>query len=185
MKKFLVIGPSKSSQYFYDGEYPEQIKLDSNIKIIGIHRVFPHLNIKLDYWTWSDPDAAIDGLRIYTTNQTKECFFKLPQIILPIYQKSLDSFRNNCGTSPLLRNPKRQSDRNLYHNTIQMLDRMGKITWIENAISTKTIPTNHVLFKDPQLRFNNERTYFGSVPFEVTSKIKDKVIQLLKNSTNL
>ena len=61
MKKLLVVGPAESAQYFCSDEYPGQIELDANIEIIGMHRVFPHLNIPLTYWTWSDPDAGTVG----------------------------------------------------------------------------------------------------------------------------
>lgn len=166
MKKFLVVGPAESAQYFCSDEYPGQIELDANVEIIGMHRVFPHLNIPLTYWTWSDPDAAIEGLRVYTSTQTKPEFDKLPQIILPIYQKNLTLFRTNCGSSPLEKDASRQDDRDFYHSVLEWLDKMGKITWIENAVNTKMIPHDHKVFKDPIFRFNGEYTYFGTVPFD-------------------
>ena len=169
MKKFLVVGPAQSAQYFAGSDYDGKIEIEGNTKIIGMHRVFPHLNIPLDYWTWSDPDAAIEGLRVYTTANTKPEFDKLPQIILPIYQKNLNMFRANCGTSPLEKDPSRQEDRDFYHSSLDWLDKIGKITWIENAVNTKTIPHDHKIFKDPRLRFNGEHTYFGSVPFDGVS----------------
>ena len=166
MKKFLVVGPTESAQYFAGNDYDGKIEIEGNTKIIGMHRVFPNLNIPLDYWTWSDPDASLEGLRVYTSTQTKPEFDKLPQIILPIYQKNLDMFRANCGTSPLEKDPSRGEDRDFYHSSLEWLDKLGKITWIENAVNTKTIPHDHKIFKDPRLRFNGEYTYFGTVPFD-------------------
>jgi len=169
MKKFLVVGPAESAQYFCSDEYPGQIELDASVDIIGMHRVFPHLNIPLTYWTWSDPDASLEGLRVYISSKDETEFNKLPQIILPIYQKNLDMFRANCGTSPLEKDPSRQEERDFYHSALEWLDKLGKITWIKNAVNTKSIPHDHKIFKDPRLRFNGEHTYFGSVPFDGVS----------------
>lgn len=165
MKKFLVIGTGDSVIHYTKMD----IEIPHDIKIIGMHRAFPYFKenagIEFDYWTWSDPDASIDGLRIYM-NTSNGDFEKLPQIILPYYQKNLNLFDKNCGTSPLYVKRERAKDRVFYENSVKRLDELGKITWIENAINTKTIPTNHDVFTDASVRFNGKHTYFGSVPYD-------------------
>ena len=165
MSKFLVIGTGDSAIHYTKID----IEIPDDIKTIGMHRAFPYfkenVGIELDYWTWSDPDASIDGLRVYMSTP-KEKLNKLPQIILPHYQKTLGSFSVNCGTSPLQKNSSRGAERKFYNNSVQYLDECGKIEWIENAISTKIIPKNHPVFTDPIVRFDGRNTYFGTVPFD-------------------
>ena len=167
MKKFLVIGTGDSSIH------QAQLGFDipNDVITIGMHRVLPHINqwcdLKLDYWTWSDPDAAIEGLKLYMSkNHTISNYKMLPQIVLPYYLRDLEIFNINCGTSPLYKNPDRVEDREFYKRAIDILDVAGKITWIDNAINTKTIPTDHDVYKKPGNRFKGENTYFGTVPFD-------------------
>ena len=165
MSKFLVIGTGDSAIHYTKMD----IKIGDHIKIIGMHRAFPYfreeVGLELDYWTWSDPDASLEGLRVYMSTP-KEKLDELPQIVLPYYQKTLGSFNVNCGTSPLQRNPKRGDERKFYNESVQYLDECGKIDWIENAINTKIIPIDHPVFTDPLVRFDGRNTYFGTVPFD-------------------
>lgn len=165
MNKFLVIGPATSAEHYSKLD----LELETNIKLIGMHRVFPYLRdslrVELDYWTWSDPDAAIDGLRIYMS-ATEDELTALPTIILPYYQRKLELFNVNCGTSPLYSNAHRLSEREFYEKSLEYLSNKGKVKWIENAINTKIISKDHLIFSDPSVRFNGKNTYFGTVPFD-------------------
>lgn len=167
MKKFLVIGTGDSTIH----QATIGMNVPNDVIKIGMHRVFPHLNkwsdLKLDYWTWSDPDASVDGLRIYMSkNHIISNFKLLPQIVLPYYLKDLELFNINCGSSPLYKDEARDDDRKFYKKAIDTLDSAGKITWIDNAINTKTIPIDHDIYKNPGNRFKGENTYFGTVPFD-------------------
>ena len=167
MKKFLVIGTGDSSIH----QSKLGFDIPGDVITIGMHRVFPNLtdssNLKLDYWTYADPDAAIDGFRLYMSkNHTMSNYKMLPQIVLPYYFRDLEIFNINCGTSPLYKNPDRDDDREFYKRAIDTLDVAGKITWIDNAINTKTIPPTHDIHSRPANRFKGENTYFGSVPFD-------------------
>jgi len=167
MKKFLVIGTGDSSIY----QAKLGFDIPSDVITIGMHRVLPHINqwcdLKLDYWTWSDPDAGIEGLKLYMSkNHTLSNYKMLPQIVLPYYLRDLEIFNINCGTSPLYKDKERVDDRTFYRNAINTLDSAGKITWIDNAINTKTIAPDHDIYKKPGNRFKGENTYFGTVPFD-------------------
>lgn len=159
MKKVLAIGPAESAE-----ELSKQGLDTSSFDIVlGMHRVFPHLNIDLDLWTWADPDASIDGLTAFMENKVIG-LESMPNIILPWYFESLDKFKENCGTSPILKANKKI--RSLYREAIDLLDQKNKIVWIKNAVNTKTIPPTSNVFSNPELRFNSNKTYFGSVPYD-------------------
>ena len=61
--------------------------LNPNIKKFAFHRSFMLLKergVDVDYWTWTDPDAAESGLEWMKANPTS----KHPKIILPYWSRS-------------------------------------------------------------------------------------------------
>lgn len=159
LKKVLAIGPGESAI-----ELSKQGLDTSSFDIVlGMHRVFPHLNVDLDFWTWADPDASIEGLTAIL-DMNPGNFENIPNIILPWYLDSIENFKQNCGSSPILKASNKIKD--LYTNTIKILNESKKITWINNAINTKTISPASEIFSNPNLRFNSGITYFGSVPYD-------------------
>jgi len=61
--------------------------LHPNIKKIAFHRAFMLLKergVEVDYWTWTDPDAAESGLRWMVENPNENH----PKIILPYWSSS-------------------------------------------------------------------------------------------------
>ena len=166
MKKFLVIGTGDSTLNELDTTLNN---IPDDVITIGMHRVLPYVtdrcSLKLNYWTWSDPDAAVEGLRIYMSKSEME-LKSMPDIVIPYYLGNLKLFKIHCGTSPLVNNPNRDSDRKFYNDSLEFLSKVGKIVWIENAVNTKSIPTDDDLYSNPAIRFSGEKTYFGSVPFD-------------------
>jgi hypothetical protein len=156
--KLLAIGPSDSTI-----QLGEKLKnLNPDIKTIGLHRAFPYLkqnhNIDLDYWTWGDPNSTQMGFD-YIKNNPNE---PIPHIILPKWSKTISTFNNLSGTTQLNRYPKRIRE---YEDTLQKFEKKGKVTFIENALPTKGIKDTQ-LITNPKLRFSDQFTIFGTVPFD-------------------
>jgi len=156
--KILVIGPGESTQWFFSRN---DINIPKDVILFGMHRVFPHIKtITLDYWTWGDPDAAIEGLSIFNNSEKVD---SLPDIIIPSYMSTVAEFSKNCGTSTLT-GGRRNSDIEIYNSTI---DKLGdKVTLVPNSFNTKTIGKSHKVFSNIKERFSRENNYFGSVPFD-------------------
>mgnify|MGYP003565385237 CR=1 FL=1 len=157
--RILAIGPGESTQWLFSRE---DVKIPEDVITIGMHRVFPYIkNIKLDYWTWGDPDAAIEGLRIFNTSKNLE---NLPTVIIPSYMETVADFSANCGTSPLTFQ-RRVNDINLYNSTISKL-KGSKVKLVPNSYNTKTLGKSHKIFSKVEERFSRKNNYFGSVPFD-------------------
>lgn len=152
--KILVIGPGESTPWLFN---QKNLKIPEDVKTFGLHRVFPHISKNLDFWTWGDPDASMEGLNLYINSYEEE----YPQIIVPHYMKDTVIFSKNCGTSPLTRNINAIK---AYNSSMQALSKEGKITYIDKCRNTRTLPKNDLVFNIPEIRFNSENTYFGTVP---------------------
>jgi hypothetical protein len=156
--KILTIGPGESTQWMFGRG---DLNIPDDIIILGMHRVFPHIkNVSLDYWTWGDPDASIEGLRCYEKSDMGE----LPNIILPSYFEDIELFNANAGTSPI--NHGGKNIISFYNNIVKKLKEENKLNIINNSFNTRILPITHEIYSNPQTRFNGESTYFGTVPFD-------------------
>jgi hypothetical protein len=159
--KILTLGTGPSTQNFIDCK----LKLKSDISTLTFHRAFPYFlknsntHYTIDYWTWADPDAALDGLNYYNRLQLNE-LYKLPKIIIPFWLLNIELFNKYSGTSRINLNPNGIS---LYNSTLKKLNDANQLIIIKNANSTKNIKTDHEIFSNISTRFNST-IYFGSVP---------------------
>lgn len=157
--RILTIGPAESTVEFVKRE----MEIQDDIVLFGMHRVFPFFKNKtgkqIDYWTWGDPDAAIEGLKEYDKGNVEE----LPTIIVPYWMENTSIFKANCGTSPILKNP---ANSEFYNRMMKALISKNKVVIIQDAISTKSIKKDDIVFKDPSVRFKRDNHYFGTVPFD-------------------
>ena len=152
--KIIAVGPGNSAEWFFN---QKNLNLPNDVKLLAYHRVFPFVEHRFDYWTWTDPHAAIEGLDAYIKQKQKKL---LPKIIVPFWMKTISLQKKHGGTSPLHRDPKKCF---FYDQTIDYLNKQGHIHFIEDAISTKDIPLDDLVFSNPKLRFN-KKVYFGTVP---------------------
>ena len=160
IKRILVIGPGVSSVELLNKSF----KISSDIFTLGLHRIFPLYNnntgLKLDFWTWGDPHGAVEGLRIFEKMKPED----RPKIILPYWMENLNLFYKHSGTSPIKSAP--PGDREIYHKVIESIKGTEELILIDNAVTTKLLPSNHEVFKNPEKRFKGENTYFNSAPFD-------------------
>lgn len=81
--KIITLGTGESCDFHSSKLH----NLNPEIKKIAFHRAFMLLKergIDVDYWTWTDPDAAESGLKWMVDNPDA----KHPKIILPYWSKS-------------------------------------------------------------------------------------------------
>lgn len=153
--KILAIGPGESTQWLFNRK---DLDIPQDITLLGMHRVFPHIDIDLDYWTWADPDASIEGLKLYKGPEGS-----FPKVILPSYLINISSFSTNAGTSPIIKQSKNSL---LYDTNIEKLKENGKVEIIPNSKNTRILPKTHKIFTNPVERFKGDAYYFGTVPFD-------------------
>lgn len=159
IKKVLALGPGESINGFIAGKVP----VEDDILVLGMHHVFPRITQsgnRVDFWTWGDPHAAIAGLVEYRKLKPG----KRPKIILPYWMLDLPTFLKHSGTTPLTRSS--AGDREMYQDVLNSIKGTNELILIENAVTTKLLPTNHEIFKNPESRFNGKHTYFNSAPFD-------------------
>lgn len=150
--KIIAVGPGNSTEWFFN---QKELKIPNGVKLLAFHRVFPFVEHSFDYWTWTDPDAAIDGLK-----STKN----IPKVIVPFWMKSISSQKKHGGTSSI----HHQIDKsNFYDKSISALIKNSNINFIENCVSTKNLSPVDPVFNRPNLRFD-EKVYFGTVPCDGT-----------------
>lgn len=163
IKRILAIGPGESTIDLFNKPF----KLPSDVVTIGLHNVFnflSSLNIKLDYWTWTDPNGAIKGLNIYHSIQSN---FR-PKIIIPYWMRDLSIYNQMIGSSPLTRGP--ESDKKLYHKIINQCEIDKDLIIVNNAIPVKKLPKTHEIFVNPINRFDKKNVIIGTDPFNMPEK---------------
>jgi hypothetical protein len=163
IKRILAIGPGESTADLFSRPF----ELAPDVITIGLHNVFNllnSLNIKLDYWTWADPNGSINGLGIYNSLKTD---FR-PKIIIPYWMQNLNLYTQNIGTSPLTRGP--EPPKNLYHRTLKQCEIDQDVILITNAIPVNKLPKNHDIFVNPINRFNKKNVIIGTDPFNMPKK---------------
>lgn len=165
--KILIVGPGQSAV-----DLLRDNQLRDDIKVFGMHRIFPWIidrGYTLDYWTWGDPDASINGLKVYQKTPDNE-LDSLPTILIPSYAETIASFLNNAGTTPISRHAENTK---LYNEQVARLKRCGKLISIP-ATNTRKLPRNHSLFTNPESRFETpDHVFIGSVPFDKRSSESD------------
>jgi hypothetical protein len=169
------IGPS------FVENYKKLKNIKDDIQILAYHRCLWFLKqegIKVNYWTFNDPDGALLSLKWLMENLDDP---NRPKIIVPHFLKNLNENTKYGGTSAMLRvgrtfegkdtNDPLYSVRNnweFYHTSIKTLDERGEIEWIEST-STRYIgndPKNEI-FTSPAKRFeDNKPMIIGSVNFD-------------------
>lgn len=181
----LTSGPSAVDYFENFNSYPP---LQDNVIVFALHSVVPYsfvnknpsfnygqytgmasipfynTNLKVDYWTWGDPNAVIAGLLYYRHMQhmNPEEFDNLPTIIIPRWMSSVSYMLSQGGTSAIINNV---VWKDIYNEVVSEMEELDKIHYIDHAQSTKSL-TNDDVFKNPELRFNGENIYFGSVKFD-------------------
>lgn len=152
--KILTFGTGNSLQDFTK----QNSVLKDDIVTFALHRAVPYVlqnsTHKVDYWTWFDPNAAIDGLKYY--NQTKATDF--PTIIIPDWLLTAESAKPNIGGSFFFSN---KEDIKLYEATLSELQHKGKVIALNNIISTKLFKKGHEAFTNPSIRFK-DKIYYGT-----------------------
>lgn len=139
--------------------------LDKDIKTIGVHRVFPYIkrihNIDLDYWTWADPDAVIEGIDYIANNPD----VKVPQILIPHWLETLYRFNIEAGTSRINRYP---DNIRKYEEAVLRFQREGKLTFIDKSINSKVLTEQGraETITNPDKRFDGNQLVFGTVPYD-------------------
>ena len=127
-KKILAIRTGDSTQDFVK----KNISLRSDITTFALHRAVPFIlknsNHKVDYWTWFDPDAAIDGLKYW--NETKDVNF--PTVIIPNWLLKAKNAKPNMGGSGFYKN---SNHIKLYESTLSELQHIGKVIILKNVLS--------------------------------------------------
>lgn len=182
----LTTGPS-AVDYFQN--YERYGPLQDDIVVLGLHKVVPYVftnknpgfnygqytelrkasfyntDIKVDYWTWGDPNAVVDGLLYYRhmkDSGDEEGFDRLPTIIVPRYMSTVSYMLSNGGSSAISGKP---VWKDIYNEVMSEMEELGKIHYLEHAQGTRTL-NNDAIFEDPALRFNGDKVYFGSVKFD-------------------
>lgn len=159
IKRILALGPGESIAGFINGK----MQIQDDILVLGMHHVFPKItkfDNRIDYWTWGDPHAAIEGLAEYKKLKPGE----RPKIIIPHWMMDLQTFLKHSGTTPLSRSS--GSDKEMYRNVLESIKGTNELILIDNALTTKLLPSNHEIFKNPEIRFDRKNTYFNSAPFD-------------------
>ena len=104
--------------------------LAPNVKRIAFHRAFMLLKergVEVDYWTWTDPDAAETGLKWIAANPKE----KHPKIILPYWNRSLIDFTKFYGVAGNMK-----GDRINKHFALLSNEAVKKnITFLGNAVN--------------------------------------------------
>lgn len=169
-----AVGPS-----FVDN-YKTLKNLKDDIKILAYHRCLWFLKqegIKVDYWTFNDPDGALLSLKWLVDNLEDP---NRPKIVAPHFLKDLNINSKYGGTSQMLRvgrtfegkdtNDPQYSVKNnwdFYHSSIKLLDERGEIEWVKST-STRYMGNNpnNEIFTNPEKRFSNDEMIIGSVNFD-------------------
>jgi hypothetical protein len=156
IKRFLAIGTGESTSYFIDSK--KNIP-DEYIKF-GMHRAFPYLyknsNIQLDYWTWVDPDAAIDGLELYEKLPVE----KLPTIVIPQFLENSKACRISAKHSRVAKDTKIG---NTYDSLLEKALILSKLHIISNAKNAGLEQGTPEYVTNAAMRFQSTYTIFGSV----------------------
>lgn len=156
VKRFLAIGTGESTNDFVKSKKPipaEYIK-------IGMHRTLPYLiknsDIKLDYWTWIDPDAALEGLELYEKTPAD----KLPIVIIPQFLSTSQLCRIAAKHSSVA---KQNTVGKRYDYLLEKVSEIGKLIILlnsKNAGLDTGIPEYVV---NPYIRFKKDPIVFGYV----------------------
>jgi hypothetical protein len=154
-KKILAIGTGESVIEFVKTKQ----KIPEDYIKFGMHRALPYLlensSIRLDYWTWGDPDAILEGLSLYEKYSPHE----LPTIIIP------DLLLNSEISKKWSKLTKVATDKKygeLYDSLIDMAYSLNKLEVIPNSIYAFQEGSTPRYMKDPSIRFNRSSTIFGS-----------------------
>ena len=152
--KILTIGTGQSTQRIVKAN----LNLKEDIITFALHRAVPYLllnsNLKVDYWTWFDPDAAMEGLRYYDSCNNKN----FPTVIIPDWLVEVGDMKNNIGGTPFFHNKKNIE---LYKKVLNKLDKDNKLIILDKVISTKRFTDKNRVFLNPNLRFK-DNIYFGT-----------------------
>ena len=104
--------------------------LAPNVKKIAFHRAFMLLKergVEVDYWTWTDPDAAETGLKWIAANPKE----KHPKIILPYWSRSESDISRFYPIAHNLKGHRIKEHFSLLNNeTVKK-----NITFLDNAIN--------------------------------------------------
>jgi hypothetical protein len=156
VKKFLAIGTGESTSDFIKSKK----SIPDECTTIGMHRTLPYLaknsSIRLDYWTWIDPDAALEGLELYG----KVPIEKLPTIIIPEFLRSYQLCQIAAKHSSVA---KKQKVGEKYNHLLDKASRIGKLEVVVNSKNPGLDLGTPEYIVDPSVRFKNNPVVFGYV----------------------
>lgn len=138
-------------------------------KVMAFQESFPHclaLGIAPQYWTWSDPNAAIPGLEVLLRNQGGK---NMPTVIIPEYlNKPLEVCRTYIGTSPLARREGAWADYlsmlTAVPHTLAAATTMKRLK--THPYSEYSLRKLNILENDAKTRFAYHKMICGSVEFD-------------------
>ena len=138
IKRILALGPGESIAGFIDGK----MQIQDDILVLGMHHVFPKItkfDNRIDYWTWGDPHAAIEGLAEYKKLKPGE----RPKIIIPHWMMDLQTFLKHSGTTPLSRSS--GSDKDMYRNVLESIIKYLKILKLGSIEKIHILIRHHLI----------------------------------------
>ena len=155
--KILAIGTGESC----DNNTDKIKNLQSDIVKLAYGNSYLFMNdrgIDVDYWTWMDPHAVIQSLRLYLSKLES----KRPKVFLPWFLTSIHIINTKCAGTPLNSDPEGVK---FYDETLKHLIDIGEIEVIKDAKHSIHMSPNDPVFSDPTLRFK-ETLYYGTVPLD-------------------
>jgi hypothetical protein len=157
IKRFLAIGTGESTMDFVKSKK----EVPGDYIRIGLHKALPYLhqnsNIRLDYWTWGDPDASLDGLALYTADRAKE----LPTVINPEW---LTTSKKSGYRATDTRVYKNRDTAKIYDDRIKRIEDLGKLHIIKQSEYAPNTPKTPEHITDPKNRFSSGTVIFGTHP---------------------
>tara|TARA_B110000977_G_scaffold187009_1_gene253637 strand:- start:51 stop:791 length:741 start_codon:yes stop_codon:yes gene_type:complete len=124
--KIIALGTGESCDHHSN----KLDKLDPSIKKIAFHRAFILLkerNIDVDYWTWTDPDAAESGLQWMVNNPNE----KHPKIILPYWNRLKEEIEKYYRIADNLRGGRLEE----HFRMLNVSSVSKNITYLDNALN--------------------------------------------------
>jgi len=166
----LLIGSAPSTIHFFKNSDQDQFKNKiGDFKTLAFQAAFPSLTQMFefdpDYWSWGDPDSAINGLQLINSYIKKGEISKVPKCIIPSFLENVDEFSYACSTSQIQR-PQNLNRKNIYESSVAQLILNNQLELIPNSFTMKSLILSGMPFPPPEDRFNDSRTLFHSVPFE-------------------
>ena len=185
--------------------YEKKVKKLKNKKTIALQACFPHIYFNYGviptYWTWGDPNGAMEGLNYLNSLTTKELSkFKNMKVLVPSYcNDSIEEFRKYAGSTPLerqwLKYPSGAIDfcagwKN-YKFLLKEVESRGINIEVIDATTTKYIknnPNSEPLLRNTnwiqqefKQRFKIGKAIFGTCEYDSESVIGNKFIWGLEN----